>query len=60
MQAITELGHDQRYYIKLRGWLLMQLQADQNIAEANKQDVSESILKRIDFIKSAIRRIDLE
>jgi len=60
MQAITELGHDQRYYIMLRGWLSMQLRADQSIAEANQQDVSESILERIGFIKSAIRRIDLE
>ena len=60
MQAITNLGLDQRYYVMLRGWLLMQLQADQSIAEANKPDVPEAVQERIDFIKSAIRRIDLE
>ncbi|NOQ63512.1 MAG: hypothetical protein GQ582_03255 [Methyloprofundus sp.] len=60
LQAVTELGHDQRYYIMVRGWLTYQLQADLSIANAAQEQTSEQITARIRFLKKAIRAIDLE
>ena len=60
LQAVTELGHDQRYYIMVRGWLAYQLQADLSIANAAQEQTSDKIKTRIYFLKKAIRAIDLE
>ena len=59
MQAITNLGHDQRYYVMVRGWLMYQLQGDMSIMEATQQP-RPAIRARVDFIQQAIRAIDLE
>ncbi len=60
MQAITDLGHDQRYYVMVRGWLMYQLQGDMSILQASQGQAQESIRTRVDFIRQAIRAIDLE
>ena len=60
MQTITELGHDQRYYVMVRGWLMYQLQGDMSILQASQGQEQENIRARIDFIQRAIRAIDLE
>ncbi|MEN8206648.1 MAG: hypothetical protein ABFS24_11615 [Pseudomonadota bacterium] len=60
MQAITDLGHEQRYYIMVRGWLMYQLQGDMNIVQAMQEQAPNTIRARIDFVKQAIRAIDLE
>ena len=60
MQAITDLGHDQRYYVMVRGWLMYQLQGDMSILQASQGQAQESIRARVDFIRQAIRAIDLE
>ena len=60
MQAITDLGHDQRYYVMVRGWLMYQLQGDMSILQASQGQAQESIRARADFIRQAIRAIDLE
>ena len=60
LQAVTELGNDQHYYIMVRGWLAYQLQADISIANAAQKQTSEQIKTRIDFLKKAIRAVDLE
>ena len=60
MQAITDLGHDQRYYVMVRGWLMYQLQGDMSILQASQGQAQESIRARVDFIQQAIRAIDLE
>jgi hypothetical protein len=60
LQAITDLGHDQRYYVMVRGWLMYQLQGDMSILQASQGQVPEAIRVRIDFIQQAIRAIDLE
>jgi len=60
MQAITELGHDQRYYVMVRGWLMYQLQGDMSILEARQEQTSNTIRARVEFIRRAIRAIDLE
>ena len=60
MQAITDLGHDQRYYVMVRGWLMYQLQGDMSILQASQGQAQESIRARVDFVRQAIRAIDLE
>ena len=60
MQAVTDLGHDQRYYVMVRGWLMYQLQGDMSILQASQGQVPDAIRVRIDFIQQAIRAIDLE
>ena len=60
MQAITDLGHDQRYYVMVRGWLMYQLQGDMSILEARQEQTPDTIRARVDFIQQAIRAIDLE
>ena len=60
LQAITDLGHDQRYYVMVRGWLMYQLQGDMSILQASQGQAQESIRERVDFIRQAIRAIDLE
>ena len=60
MQAVTDLGHDQRYYVMVRGWLLYQLQGDMSILDANKGQTRDEIKTRINFLEKAIRAIDLE
>ena len=60
MAAVLELGLDSRYYVMVRGWLVMQLRGDMSIAQARNGDVSPQIAARIAFLEKAIRAIDLE
>ena len=60
LQAITDLGHDQRYYVMVRGWLMYQLQGDMSILQASQGQAQDAIRARVDFIQQAIRTIDLE
>ena len=60
MAAVLELGLDSRYYVMVRGWLMMQLRGDRSIAQARHGDVSPQIAARIAFLEKAIRAIDLE
>jgi hypothetical protein len=60
LQAVTNLGHDQRYYVMVRGWLMYQLQGDLGLLDASQQQPSENIRARIEFVQEAIRAIDLE
>jgi hypothetical protein len=64
MDAVTKLGHDQRYYVMARGWLSYQLQGDLSILEASKEQtrdpVKDRVKDRISFLRKAIQAIDLE
>ena len=60
MGAVLELGLDSRYYVMVRGWLVMQLRGDLSISQARNGDVSPQIAERIAFLEKAIRSIDLE
>lgn len=60
LQAITDLGHDQRYYVMVRGWLAYQRQGDLGIVAASQGRVPEAVRVRIRFLDQAIRAIDLE
>lgn len=58
--TVLELGLDSRYYIMVRGWLVMQLRGDMSISQARDGDVSPEIAARIEFLNQAIRALDLE
>ena len=60
LQAITDLGHDQRYYVMVRGWIAYQRQGDMSIVAASRGQAPEPVRARIRFLDRAIRAIDLE
>jgi hypothetical protein len=60
MKAVTDLGHDTRYYGMVRGWLTQQLVGDQSIADASGDTTPPAVSTRIAFLKKAIRAIGLE
>jgi len=60
MQAVTDLGHDQRYYVMVRGWLMYQLRGDMSLLETTHDLNQDALRVRIAFIQQAIRAIDLE
>ncbi len=60
MKAVTDLGHDQRYYVMVRGWLSYQLEGDMGIFDAAKGPTRDEVKERINFLRKAIRAIDLE
>lgn len=60
MQAITDLGHDQRYYVMVRGWLACQLEGDRSILATAGGQTPDEVRARIHFLEQAIRAIDLE
>ena len=60
MKAVTDLGHDQRYYVMVRGWLSLQLRGDMSILDTAKERTSNVVKERIAFLNKAIRAVDLE
>lgn len=60
LNTVVELGTDSRYYVLCRGWLNEMLRLDQSILDARREDPSPKISNRVDFLKEAIRAIDLE
>jgi hypothetical protein len=60
MAAVTALGLDSRYYVMVRGWLSQQLKGDISMLEANQDRTPNEVKERIEFLKKAIRAIDLE
>lgn len=47
MQAVTDLGGDQRYYVMVRGWLSYQLDGDRSILNAAKGQTRDEVKQRI-------------
>ena len=60
MEAVTDLGHDQRYCVMVRGWLAYQLQGDMSLLAASREQPGDQLRMRIEFLRAAIRAIDLE
>ncbi len=60
MQAVTDLGHDQRHYVMVRGWLTYQMLADQSLIEAHHGNAPEQVTQRVEFLRRAIRAVDLD
>ena len=60
MQAVKDLGRDQRFYVMVRGWLSYQLEGDRSILNASSEQIPPELSKRIRFLEQAIRAVDLE
>jgi len=61
LETIIEYGRDSRYYIMIRGWLLLELGGVESQYESTKGNLIQHKHKvRMDFLRKAIRAIDLE
>jgi hypothetical protein len=60
MQAVTDLGHDLRYYVMVRGWLTCQFEGEKSILAAAGERTPHEVREPITFLEKAIRAIDLE
>ncbi|GIU12462.1 hypothetical protein [Shewanella sp. MBTL60-007] len=62
LTTITSYGTDSRYYVMIRGWLVQELQGANSQLDAYRQDdeIKIRLQRKVDFLKRAIRRIDLE
>lgn len=68
LSIITNYGTDSRYYVMIRGWLVQELQGAESQLDAYHSDVLDNsqaeqkskLQQKVDFLKQAIRRIDLE
>lgn len=61
LDTITYYGTDSRYYSMIRGWLFQELVGVESQLHASKTMAqSEKFQHHSNFLKKAIRRIDLE
>jgi hypothetical protein len=61
MATIAKYGTDTRYYVMIRGWLAQELTGVQSQYDATRDNARKARFKvKLDFLKKAIRRIDLE
>lgn len=62
LELIYQYGTDSRYYVMIRGWLIQELTGVQSQLDAHRpQDERRQQLEhKVNFLKQAIRRIDLE
>ncbi len=60
MDAITRLGHDSRYYTMTRGWLVQVLQGNQSVLDAGEAGSRPALEARQEFLRRALRAIDLD
>ena len=60
-ELITTYGHDSRYYVMIRGWLVQELSGTQSQVRKNDDSaLNRQKIQKVDFLTKAIRRIDLE
>lgn len=61
LPTIQQYGTDSRYYTMIRGWLLQELLGSESQLRASRDQLySEKFQEKTDFLKQAIRMIDLE
>lgn len=61
LETITLAGTDSRHYTMIRGWLVQVLSGVESQASATQdEDRAKALQLKIDFLRKAIRRIDLE
>src|SRR5215210_3136054 len=61
LRTIVQYGTDTRYYVMIRGWLREELAGVESQADAAAEpEAKAGFAKKADFLKQAIRRIDLE
>ena len=61
LETIAKYGTDSRHYVMIRGWLHELLKGTQSqLGSARDPESRKSFQQRESFLKTAIRRIDLE
>ena len=62
LELIYQYGTDSRYYVMIRGWLVQELTGVQSQLDAHRQqdERRQQLEHKVNFLKQAIRRIDLE
>lgn len=62
LELIYQYGTDSRYYVMIRGWLVQELTGVQSQLDAHRQqdERRQQLAHKVNFLKQAIRRIDLE
>jgi hypothetical protein len=61
LATIVRYGTDSRHYVMIRGWLVQLLKgAESQNSAASEPELKSKHQEAVDFLKKAIRRIDLE
>ncbi|BES69141.1 hypothetical protein RE428_01590 [Marinobacter nanhaiticus D15-8W] len=61
LATVARYGTDTRYYVMIRGWLVQELRGVESQLEASRDSqLKAEFQQKADFLRSAIRRIDLE
>ncbi|MDX1756106.1 MAG: hypothetical protein R3175_08620 [Marinobacter sp.] len=61
LETIARYGTDSRHYVMIRGWLVQELRAaESQMAAASDPVLQHRFSARVQFLRQAIRRIDLE
>ena len=61
LEIIAKYGTDSRYYVMIRGWLIQELSGvDSQLSATRDPAVKSTLQQKADFLRLAIRRIDLE
>lgn len=61
LEVISLHGTDSRHYVMIRGWLIQELQAvESQLAASRTLELQQRFSTRAEFLRRAIRRIDLE
>jgi hypothetical protein len=61
LTTIKQYGTDSRYYSMIRGWLMQELLASESqLSASDNQLYIDKFQQKADFLKQAIRMIDLE
>ncbi|MGB6222576.1 hypothetical protein [Haloferula sp.] len=61
LETIARFGTDSRHYVMIRGWLVELLKGSESqLAATQDPDLKAKHRQKVDFLKKAIRRIDLE
>ena len=61
LATIVKYGTDSRYYVMIRGWLKEELLGVESQRDAAREETTKAVFgKKVEFLRKAIRRIDLE
>lgn len=61
LAVITAAGTDSRHYVMIRGWLVQELSGVESQLQAHRDiEAKAKFQDKVDFLRRAIRRIDLE
>lgn len=60
LETIVHYGTDSRYYVMIRGWLSQELAGVDSQINAGAKLSDQGLQTKAEFLRKAIRRIDLE